>query len=607
MIVNMKKVTLLMGVNHKTEALERLRQLGVLHIKNITPPMSDDISSIQTKIDAVEQALQFLETKKDDKSQKTQENPASIVKEFHQLKDKKNHLEDEIVEILEEYEWYQKWGHVDKQDIDYLAKKGIYIKLYDCDKSVLKNIPEDMFVKQIKEFKHAVLLAYISDKKNDRLLDLKHEVIPDKPYEEVEREVDIYKQHIEAVNSELAQLAVFYDLLSDYHQNLQKQLEFQEVKYGMGNKESISYLQGFCPADKTSDLKQQAEESGWGYLIDDPKETDNPPTLLKNQKWVRIIQPVFDFLGTVPGYREYDISKYFLVFFALYFAMIIGDAGYGMLFLLGSMFAHKKTKKPNAPTPLAIKLLYVVSTTTILWGTVSGNWFGSPYLASLDFFKSLTIPQIASFPEVFPEITAETSQNRVMFICFILALVQLGLANIMNFFNTLPGLKSLGHIGWLSMTAGLFFLVLNLVLGMNMPFFAVYLIAGGLLMVVLFGSQERGKSFIKGLTAGLGGAFTTFLDSISAFSNIISYIRLFAVGMASVAIASSFNDIASPLLKGATLPAGILVLMIGHGLNIVMGMLSVVVHGIRLNVLEFSGQLGIEWSGYKYKPFKNKK
>jgi len=126
-------------------------------------------------------------------------------------------------------------------------------------------------------------------------------------------------------------------------------------------------------------------------------------------------------------------------------------------------------------------------------------------------------------------------------------------------------------------------------------------------MVVVFGNQEKGKSFVKGLTAGLGGAFTTFLDSISAFSNIISYIRLFAVGMASVAIASSFNNIAAPLLSGFTFPAGLLVLMIGHGLNIVMGMLSVVVHGIRLNVLEFSGQLGIEWSGYKYKPFKEKK
>ena len=86
----------------------------------------------------------------------------------------------------------------------------------------------------------------------------------------------------------------------------------------------------------------------------------------------------------------------------------------------------------------------------------------------------------------------------------------------------------------------------------------------------------------------------------------MSYIRLFAVGMASLAIAQSFNDMAEPLLHSLALPAGILILIIGHLINIVMGLLSVVVHGVRLNVLEFSNQLGMEWSGYKYDPFREK-
>jgi len=197
-------------------------------------------------------------------------------------------------------------------------------------------------------------------------------------------------------------------------------------------------------------------------------------------------------------------------------------------------------------------------------------------------------------------------QQKVMFICFVLALIQLGLANIMNIIKELPGLKSIAHVGWLSLTAGLFLLVLQLVLSKPMPSFAPALMGIGLGLIVVFGNQEKDISFMKGLTTGFGGAFTTFLDSISTFSNIISYIRLFAVGMASVAIASSFNGIAAPMLKGFAFPAGLLVLIVGHGLNIVMGMLSVVVHGIRLNMLEFSGQLGIEWSGYEYKPFKNK-
>ena len=131
---------------------------------------------------------------------------------------------------------------------------------------------------------------------------------------------------------------------------------------------------------------------------------------------------------------------------------------------------------------------------------------------------------------------------------------------------------------------------------------AVGLIAG-FLLVVCFGGMAPGKSFGQGLKAGLGDAFTVFLNTISAFGNIMSYIRLFAVGMASLAIAQSFNNMAFSF-KGPLVVAAVLILLIGHGLNIVMGLLSVVVHGVRLNLLEFSGQLGMEWAGIAYDPFK---
>jgi len=605
MIVKMKKVTLLMGDKNKNQALKSLRSLGLLHVRNIKPPLSEDISSLQTEISSVDTALKFLEEHKKENNQKTKNNPQNIVKEFHKLMSKKEHLSDEIVEILEEYNWYEKWGDVKRSDLEYLAEKGLFIKLYECDKSVWKNLPSDKIIVKVKETKNALLLALISDKKDDKLLNLKQEAVPENDYEIVSREVKIYQEQIESVSKELKAMAQFYDLLMDYREDMEKRLEFAEVKDGMGSAESIHYLQGYCPAEKIDDLKAKSDKSGWGYMIEDPSEEDNPPTLLKNKKWVRIIQPVFDFLGTVPGYREYDISQYFLIFFSIYFAMIIGDAGYGLIFLLGMIFAHTKVEK-GSETPLALKLGYVVSIATLAWGTITGNWFGSAAVSGLAPMKALTIPHLATFPELFPEVEAD-SQSKVMFICFVLAMIQLGLANIMNFLNDFPKLKSYSHLGWLSLMGGLFFLVLNLVLGMALPGFALILIYVGLGGIIVFGSQEEGKSFVKGLIGGLGGAFTTFLDAISSFSNIISYIRLFAVGMASVAIASSFNDIAAPMLQGFALPAGILVLLIGHGLNIVMGMLSVIVHGIRLNVLEFSGQLGIEWSGYKYKPFKDKK
>ena len=131
-------------------------------------------------------------------------------------------------------------------------------------------------------------------------------------------------------------------------------------------------------------------------------------------------------------------------------------------------------------------------------------------------------------------------------------------------------------------------------------------IATGFILVCLFSEMAPGKSFGQGMKESLGGFFTNFIDTISCFSNVMSYIRLFAVGLASLAIAQSFNGMAEGLLSGFALPFGVLVLIIGHAVNLVMGFLSIVVHGVRLNIMEFSGQVGVEWSGYKYEPFKKK-
>ena len=605
MIVNMKKVTLLMGAKNKNQALESLRSLGVLHVQNITPPVSEDISALQTEIASVDSALTLLEVNASSVEQKKTDHPQEIVNKLHKLLSEKEQLSDGMAEIIDENDWYAKWGDVKKSDLDLMAKKGYFLKLFEADKSILKKLPTDQLIITVSEDKNSVLLALLSENEDDTLLTLKPEIVPVKEAVVVAQELKEHQEKLAAIIQEIGGLAVYHDQVKALQEDLAHQLEFAQVKHGMGSIESITYLQGYCPIDKIDALKDAADKSGWGYMIEEPSEEDNPPTLLKNKKWINMIQPVFDFLGTVPGYREYDISQYFLIFFAIYFAMIIGDAGYGVLFLLGAIFARTKVKK-GTETPDALKLLFVLSFTTTAWGAITGNWFGSAAVSGLAPMKALTIPQIATFPELFPGIEID-SQSKIMFICFVLAMVQLGLANIMNFMNEFPSLKSFSHLGWLSLMGGLFFLVLNLVLGMALPGFALILIYAGLGGIIVFGNQEKGKSFVKGLIGGLGGAFTTFLDSISSFSNIISYIRLFAVGMASVAIASSFNDIAAPMLKGFALPAGILVLVIGHGLNIVMGMLSVIVHGIRLNVLEFSGQLGIEWSGYKYKPFKDKK
>ena len=168
-------------------------------------------------------------------------------------------------------------------------------------------------------------------------------------------------------------------------------------------------------------------------------------------------------------------------------------------------------------------------------------------------------------------------------------------------------LSWIADLGWLIAVCAMYLLALYLIIGENIPMKPVFgLIGVAFVLVVIFGEMGPDRTFGQGLKAGLGSAFTQFLNTISCFGNVMSYIRLFAVGLASLAIAQSFNGMAEGLLSGFALPFGILVLIIGHAVNLVMGFLSIVVHGVRLNIMEFSGQVGVEWSGYKYEPFKKK-
>lgn len=223
----------------------------------------------------------------------------------------------------------------------------------------------------------------------------------------------------------------------------------------------------------------------------------------------------------------------------------------------------------------------------------------------IPLLKSLVIPNFANYPAYF-NVSTTQQQNSIMKFCFILGTIQLSLACLMNIRKKLgqKDLSWLSDLGWLCSICALYFVVLYLVMrSADQPDPRGGGCGHRFLLVVCFGGMSPDKTFAQGLKAGLGDAFTVFLNTISAFGNIMSYIRLFAVGMASLAIAQSFNNMAAGF-SGPLIIVGALIMIIGHGLNVVMGLLSVVVHGVRLNLLEFSGQLGMEWAGIAYDPFR---
>ncbi len=314
-----------------------------------------------------------------------------------------------------------------------------------------------------------------------------------------------------------------------------------------------------------------------------------------------------------PGYHETDISPWFLIFLSLFTGMIIGDAGYGVITLALVLLFKIKTKKPSD----ALKLFTIFGFTTLIWGAITGTWFASLPLVRDTFLKNLVVPAIATYQQdlfpghavtmgIFPNTTIE-SEIMVQWISILFGGIMLSIARIQNFILKLPSLKAVAQIGWLSIILAMYWLIMRLVLQFQVLPLLMNLILpmviGGLILVFLFENQEKGRSFFKGIIESLKGFLPTVLNVISAFGDIVSYIRLFAVGLAGVALSQSFNSMA-PKGGGFTIIFAVLILLIGHSLNFILCALSVLVHGVRLNVLEFSGHLDIEWSGFAFEPFR---
>lgn len=605
MIVPMKKVSVIVQAHNKDSMLKSLRKRGVMHI--FTEAVRTEKSEVlRRKLDDLTKVRNNILDKVDAKNlppqkQVSEEVFVELHERYLQLIETANNLEEEVAKDNTSIELLRPWGDFNPDEIAKLSREGVSLAFYTLSKKDMKALDPDIPYIELAPMGALQAIAVVNTTL-ENISGVTRFEIPEVSLAELEGRNAYAKQRLVEIDATLKEAGIYLDAYQHMISRTEQELNFDQVSANSDGGDDLSWITGYLPAPEESDFSKFASNQGWAYLIEDPSEDDNPPTQVKYAKGTGIIKPLFDILGTVPGYRENDISLWFLLFFTLFFAMIIGDAGYGLVFLLAAAGMHIKAKKANT----MVLLIYVLSMATIVWGSLTGTWFGSKMiLESIPFLQNLVIPSISNYPELFG-LDAVTAQNQVMKFCFIIGTVQLSLACVLNIVHKAPNkdLSLFADIGWMIDILALYFVVLQLVVGEPVNYSMVAGAIGlGFMLVVVFGAQGPGIPFGKGLTAGLGGFFTTFLNTISCFSNIMSYIRLFAVGMASVAIAQSFNSMAGGMLSGFAAIAGILVLVIGHSLNLVMGLLSVVVHGVRLNLLEFSGQLGMEWTGISYEPF----
>ena len=564
MIEKMKVVHIVAAQTQKTELLDALRALGIVHFAE----KADADQTYLERFAALSRLITVLEEQggSEVEAETLDDDQFKVLfDELNACLERKKALEAERAAAVSACDTLAGWGSFSPAEIKELKAQGFELHFCRVDKkqtvAILGALPASCAAGEF--------------------------IPPEKSLDEYRQEIADCERGLSECGAQLKAAAKHLPSFREQLLKTQNDADYSSVRNTSESGDGLVWLTGYLPVDEAERFKAAAAKEHWAWAMDDPAaDDDKVPTKIKYTRVTRLIAPVFDILGTVPGYREYDISFWFLGFFTLFFAMIIGDAGYGCLFLLTAAALTVRSKKPSD-------------------AAMTGTWFGLEGAMDVPLLRSLVVPTFANYPEYF-NVTTTQQQNSVMKFCFILGTVQLSLACVMNIRRKTreKDLSWVADLGWLCAICALYFVVLYLVIGEQVnltPIAAVVLL--GFVLVVCFGGMSPDKTFAQGLKAGLGNAFTVFLNTISAFGNIMSYIRLFAVGMASLAIAQSFNNMALGF-KGPLVVVGILIMLVGHGLNIVMGLLSVVVHGVRLNLLEFSGQLGMEWTGTAYAPFK---
>ena len=602
MIEKMKTVCVVSSASRKEEMLTELRDLGILHLADKKSASRESTE----RFAALSKALMALS---EHKPEKGSEKPVLPDDEFEKLfqnvlgcVEKKTQLTQERNAAAAEADRIAAWGEFSPEELKALAGEGYDLHFYRMTKNDYQAAVRDETIRLIhlapvEKMETAAVLGKLPPQ-----MSATEFTLPEKSLSELREEIKACEEGIADCGRQLKESAAYEASFRDRLLKAQNEEIWSSASATAETDEELVWISGYIPEADEEAFKKAAAEAGWAWAIDDVAEDDeNTPTKVRYSKVSALIKPVFDILSIQPGYKEQDISLWFFLFFILFFAMIIGDAGYGFLILIGTAAIHLKTKKMNN----VLFLMYVLSTATIIWGAVTGTWFGMEKAMEVPFLRSLVIPGFANYPEYF-NVTSNAQQNNIMKFSFTIGAVQMALGSLLAIRKKIAekNLSWVADLGWIIAIVSMYLLALVLVIGEDIPMVPVF---GGIgvafVLVILFGGMEPGKSFGQGLKAGLGGSFTTFLNTISCFGNVMSYIRLFAVGMAGLAIAQSFNDIAAGF-KGPLVIAGIVVVIIGHALNLVMGFLSVVVHGVRLNVLEFSGQVGLEWTGIPYEPFK---
>lgn len=601
MIAKMKKLTFLVYHKEYDAFLKSIRDLGVVHVATKAQGSAENAAlqesiRLSARYAATIKMLQGLNipavahTGNVEKGEETLAEFEGLQQQIQQVSHKLQAVEKELLQL-------EPWGNFEPTSLDRLRDAGYQIDFYICSDKQFKEVWTNLY--------NAIIINHVGSKlyfvtvvpvgKN---VDMEVEAakLPDCSLSDLQtRKEDLIKQNDELQTrmKELAASAI--PDLQVAQAQVHSQIEFSKVVLNTDSlaDNKLMLLQGWAPAERIGEIERFLETKEVYYEVADPTPEDDVPILLDNKGFFRLFEPIMR-LYMLPKYNELDLTPFFAPFFMLFFGLCLGDSGYGLFMLLAVTIYRLVAKNISASMKPILTLVQLLGASTMVCGLLTGTCFGfNLYDIQLPLFQSLK--------------EAISLDNQQMFnLSLILGGVQIIFGMILKAVNqTIQfGFKyAVATIGWL-------FILVSTAIAFAAPGFMpmggtihlVFLVIG-VLMAYLYNSP--GKNVFINIGLGLWDSYNM---ATGLLGDVLSYVRLFALGLSGGILASVFNSLAVGMSPDNVIAGPIvmvLIFVIGHAINMFMNVLGAMVHPMRLTFVEFFKNSGYEGGGKEYKPFKN--
>lgn len=580
MITQMKKYTFLVFHREYEAFLEQLREVGVVHVTEKAAGMAED-AHLQELLAKADNARKLI----------AQGAPDQLLQE-------KAALESRIAATQKEANKMAIWGDFSAERIAQLKEAGYTLRYFTCPKKLFQEEWGIVVAEQ------GATVYFVQVNNTDEAPEVcQEQYLNEKSAADLQKDVEGLNGLLVAQNARIELWAKEnIPALENELNELQQQIDWKRVTLNTASEAdgSLKVLEGFCPIDQVAALDAMLQKQEVYYQAEDPTAEDNTPIKLRNNKFTQLFESLTGMYGW-PNYGEFDPTPILAPFFLLFFAMCMGDCGYGiLLIIIGLLIAKKKLNIAMFEGLGPIITVLGVGTTVV--GFFLGTFMG------IDLYNAEWVPQALKNVMIKGNVMGYDIQM-VLAICIGVFHICLAMVVKAICYTKQFGFKeNIATWGWLLLVVGgLIVAILGLTVLPENVFKWALIAVGAVSALAIYIFNTPGRNPLINIGAGL---WDTYNMATGILGDVLSYIRLYALGLAGGMLGAAFNNLGLMVMGGTTEGATwqwlpfVLILVLGHVLNLAMSALGAFVHPLRLSFVEYFKNAGYEGKGTLYQPFK---